>query len=957
MLMKKHLLQLYSTLLESPNQHSMVTMPERRSCSQLLVSLLCFVLVLDSTLSFSLKNCSYSSSEEDAEYIMVECERHGLTVVPPDIPQNATTLSVAVNSIVQINRTDLQGLSRLKSLRCDFNLISHIESGAFTDLGNLIIIVLNNNKLTYLVDNMFLGLSKLEDLSLSSNQISLISPLAFQSLNSIKSIHLGLNNLHQVADIIPVLSNPTLKTLVLFHNNFSSFQTDDLPESASNLTSLMIGLNPLKKFNITKDVFPHLKELNLDGCTKDLVWAVGNKKFLQALTDLTIGGSYITFDTYTAMIQASGSLKRLELYNMNLVLVADVVEIACRIPSLQTLLLTEAELGTVDDKLLCACSKLTELKLPNDQLTNMSDHSLQSMTQLRILWLNNNHFSKLPVTIRELSLLEILDLSYNFLSKLDCLDFHDLKKMKSINLNSNRISSLQECLFETLLDLENLDIGNNSVFSVGDSFKVNLGKLELLNLQNNQLDVIYPGTFRNLSSLHKLNIESWQNYVVFHGAFEGLDNLQSLTLTLFEFTEELFMGLPQLKTLSLLMPVNVNHKISMQINTKPFTDLPHLKKLTVVIDGSHQLDISPDLLSGLRSLEILLAENFFKASVHLDTFRFTPKLKNLQIVHSDLSDLTPELFWYIPDLKELDLSNNKLKSLDFLAQAKLLALSVLKLSNNDLSVINETVFQFLPALRYLDLSDNPLTCECSNSGFMQWIQTNNQTQVVNGYQYICAFPVRLQGEHFLDFDVHSCWMDESFLCFISSTCLIMFVLLTSFIYHFLRWHLTYAYYLFVAFLYDNSRKKAGTPHRYDAFISYNVHDEAWVYRELLPVLEGQQGWTLCLHHRDFEPGYCGKHHRRHLQQQEDPLCDQPPLPAKRVVLQRDPNCQLSAVRRAQGCADHAVPGRHPGQAALSVLQNEASGEEVHLSELATGWPARWGLLGESTESAEDARRS
>ncbi|XP_006806135.1 toll-like receptor 13 [Neolamprologus brichardi] len=28
----------------------------------------------------------------------------------------------------------------------------------------------------------------------------------------------------------------------------------------------------------------------------------------------------------------------------------------------------------------------------------------------------------------------------------------------------------------------------------------------------------------------------------------------------------------------------------------------------------------------------------------------------------------------------------------------------------------------------------------------------------------------------------------------------------------------------------------------------------WVYGELLPELEGQQGWKLCLHHRDFEPG-------------------------------------------------------------------------------------------------------
>ncbi|XP_039466393.1 toll-like receptor 13 isoform X2 [Oreochromis aureus] len=30
--------------------------------------------------------------------------------------------------------------------------------------------------------------------------------------------------------------------------------------------------------------------------------------------------------------------------------------------------------------------------------------------------------------------------------------------------------------------------------------------------------------------------------------------------------------------------------------------------------------------------------------------------------------------------------------------------------------------------------------------------------------------------------------------------------------------------------------------------------ETWVCGELLPELEGQQGWRLCLHHRDFEPG-------------------------------------------------------------------------------------------------------
>ncbi|XP_042339370.1 toll-like receptor 13, partial [Plectropomus leopardus] len=91
-----------------------------------------------------------------------------------------------------------------------------------------------------------------------------------------------------------------------------------------------------------------------------------------------------------------------------------------------------------------------------------------------------------------------------------------------------------------------------------------------------------------------------------------------------------------------------------------------------------------------------------------------------------------------------------------------------------------------------------------------------------------------------------------FLCFISSFCLTLLTLLTSFIYHFLRWHLAYAYHLFLAFLYDSRKRKKGAPHLYDAFISYNVHDEAWVCREMLPVLEDEQGWRLCLHHRDFQ---------------------------------------------------------------------------------------------------------
>ncbi|KAJ1126681.1 hypothetical protein NDU88_005087 [Pleurodeles waltl] len=69
------------------------------------------------------------------------------------------------------------------------------------------------------------------------------------------------------------------------------------------------------------------------------------------------------------------------------------------------------------------------------------------------------------------------------------------------------------------------------------------------------------------------------------------------------------------------------------------------------------------------------------------------------------------------------------------------------------------------------------------------------------------------------------------------------------------WQVAYAYYLFLAFLYDKKQKrKSDSKYTYDAFVSYNRHDEEWVMRDLLPTLEEQYHWKLCLHHRDFQPG-------------------------------------------------------------------------------------------------------
>nr|AST16086.1 toll-like receptor 13 [Scophthalmus maximus] len=816
----------------------------------LLVSLLFSLLHANPSLAFSLKNCSIAYFD-NATRVFVTCQHRSLSAIPDDIPQNAAGLDLGFNSIQQISRSDLRGLSKLKFVQVVCNLISHVDNGAFTDLTELKSLLMDDNQLTRLTDNTFQGLSKLETLSLNSNYITYISPLAFQPLVNIDTVFLGSNPLHRIAFIAPLLNLPTLHFLMIGNNKFTTFQSDDLHFNVSNLKSLGLSLNPLRKFSITKDVFPYLQSLDLCHCGSDIEWDVSNKTFLKSLTTLYLSGSYVS---YTAMLQTTDSVKTISLIFMENLVAEGLIDIACRVPSLRSLAVTNSRIGIIDENLLQSCSQLTELTLSANQLTELSELSFRSTTQLRRLRLDSNELSKVPLALRELFTVEVLDLQSNFISELDCLDFQLLTRLTDLNLNQNRISKLQGCLFQNLNDLKVLDIGDNALFTFDDTFKVNLGKLESLNLHNNGLLQLMQGDFRSLSSLTFLDLDSDTYYNVINGAFEGLDNLQTLILSIDQYQNDYFRGLQHLENLTLHLTFNWHH-MSPQHNVEPpFGNLPNLKKLVLQVDEKYHVDSSPDMLGGLKSLEYFMADRLFMKIIHPDTFKYTPQLKGLQIINSNLIEVDPELFRPIPNLQTLDLSNNKLRSLDFLAQANLQALVWLTLNKNELSIINETVLQSLPALTYLVLNGNPLTCECSNYGFNQWVLSNNQTQVVDAYGYTCAFPVSQQGNKFLDFDIHSCWMNTSFICFISSTSLIVLTLLASFVYHFLRWHLAYAYYLFLAYLYDKRRRKTGTPHHYDAFVSYNVHDEAWVYNELVPVLEEQQGWRVCLHHRDFEPG-------------------------------------------------------------------------------------------------------
>uniref|UniRef100_A0A3Q1IFC9 TIR domain-containing protein n=1 Tax=Anabas testudineus TaxID=64144 RepID=A0A3Q1IFC9_ANATE len=826
---------------------------------RLLVILAFLQLYLNPLLAYSLRSCVIVYSKNPAADVVLNCANRKLTTVPEnDIPRNVSLIYLSNNHIERITKKDFGNLSKVRILHMQFNKIAHVDDGSFIHLGALTKLFLNENSLTSLTANIFQGLSSLTVLDLSSNTIQFIHASAFQFLTNLKNVSLEQNNLHKITEIQPILQLPRLQKLIVRLNLFTSFETKDLQLNVSScLKELDLSENKLNYFSITTPIFPHLQSIDLSKCGQDdgLKWDIPDKALLKNVTQLYFCKTLISLEEIQKVLQSLDSLKHLRLNYMEKLIHKHLLATVCKIPTLRKLDLYWNKVPNLSAKLV-SCSQLSELKLSETNMTELSKGSLQSMKRLQSLALDKNFLTKVPDDIRSLSYLEILVLSDNYISELGCDDFLNTTQLSEIYLDINGITRLHSCVFEKLHNLKVLELSYNMLRTFGGSFKIGPPALEMLHFSKTYLTVFEKGDFQGLSSLKDLDATN-NNIRVKHGAFEGLKNLETLSISIPSEQYYNFRGLERLEILTIYVYMEGTFKHPDPNYYEAFYHLKSLKVFTVICNIDHfgfPLYIPMQTLESMRHLEDFTADNIYITAPAPDTFRFNTLLKNLTIRHTDLSDLDPELFYPIPNLEVLDFSNCYLKSLDFLAQVDLSALRYLKLTDNELTVINETVFQSLPALTYLDLDNNPFTCDCSNAGFIQWVTSNDQTQVVNAHQYTCSFPGAEQGRKLLDFDVQSCWMDVGFLCFISSTCLVVLTLLSSFIYHFLRWQLSYGFYLFLAFLYDSRKKKKGTPHQFDAFVSYNVHDEAWVYREMLPVLEEEQGWRLCLHHRDFQPG-------------------------------------------------------------------------------------------------------
>ncbi|KAL0967208.1 hypothetical protein UPYG_G00249190 [Umbra pygmaea] len=152
--------------------------------------------------------------------------------------------------------------------------------------------------------------------------------------------------------------------------------------------------------------------------------------------------------------------------------------------------------------------------LCNATEVDCSGRGLRSMPALahlpvstRILLLPNNRLSSLGAgAFSNLTSLERLDLSHNYLDNLPAGLFRDLVNLSQLTLHNNSLTALDRDLFQGLAGLRKLDVSLNGLSDVPLGLLDELQRLTWLSLAGNRLHGLERAAFEPLANLQYLQL-------------------------------------------------------------------------------------------------------------------------------------------------------------------------------------------------------------------------------------------------------------------------------------------------------------------------------------------------------------------------------------------------------------------------------------------------------------------
>ncbi|KAL1491727.1 hypothetical protein ABEB36_012282 [Hypothenemus hampei] len=362
----------------------------------------------------------------------------------------------------------------LKILDLSRNNIDSLPSGAFSSLGRLEKLYLQQNSLSTVADRALEGLTGLHILKLSDNRLVNLPPELFGDTRDLHEMYLQNNSINVLA---PGLFSELTQLLVLdlSHNELTAEWINAATFSGLvRLVVLDISFNRVVRLesNVFRDLYS-LQILRL------------NDNFIE----------HIPEGTFAA------------LYNLH------------------TLIISNNKLTRIEKDTFNGLHVLS-LSLDNNKISWIHNDALRNCTSLQDLHLNGNKLHQAPEVIKTVPSLKTLDLGENHINALSNDTFGEMKQLYGLRLTENNIGNLTKGIFDKITTLKILNLSRNKIQKVAPGTFDNNLNLQAIRLDGNYLSDI-EGLFAKLPELVWLNISDnrlkWFDYALIPTGLQWLD--------------------------------------------------------------------------------------------------------------------------------------------------------------------------------------------------------------------------------------------------------------------------------------------------------------------------------------------------------------------------------------------------------------------------------------------------
>uniref|UniRef100_A0A6I8SRR2 Leucine-rich repeat-containing protein 40 n=1 Tax=Xenopus tropicalis TaxID=8364 RepID=A0A6I8SRR2_XENTR len=331
--------------------------------------------------------------------------------------------------------TEIGKMKNLKQLDCTSNLLENVPASV-AGMESLEQLYLRQNKLTYLPELPFL--TKLKELHVGNNQIQTLGPEHLQNLSSLSVLELRYNKLKVLPEEISLLNGlerldlsnndlgslpctlgslPNLKSLQLEGNPLRGIRRDILNKGTQELLKYLKGRVQVPDVKTQEDENSTATAMTLPSESVVNTHAIVTLKTLEywivemkdSVCDVNLGFNKISSislnlcmllklthidmrnNVLTSLPSEMEAMTRLQSVILSFNRFKHFPDVLYRIPTLETILISSNQIGSIDPTQLIKMTKLSTLDLQNNDLLQIPP-ALGNCESLRALHLEGNPF-------------------------------------------------------------------------------------------------------------------------------------------------------------------------------------------------------------------------------------------------------------------------------------------------------------------------------------------------------------------------------------------------------------------------------------------------------------------------------------------------------------------------------------------------------------------------------------